>query len=66
VNNDGNPLAKAYHQVLVWDIMKRPLATRLAERVMNPLIGKSVVVYFAKPAVPGTPATPAKETADAV
>jgi hypothetical protein len=46
--------------------MKRPLATRLAERVMNPLIGKSVVVYFAKPAVPGTPATPAKETADAV
>ncbi|MER7548030.1 methyltransferase domain-containing protein [Spirillospora sp. NPDC127506] len=66
VNNDGNPLARAYHQILVWDIMKRPLATRLAERVMNPLIGKSVVVYFAKPATPGTPAAPAKETADAV
>ncbi|MEV4676418.1 class I SAM-dependent methyltransferase [Actinomadura sp. NPDC049382] len=66
VDNDGNPLAKAYHQILVWDIMKRPLATRLAERVMNPLIGKSVVVYFAKPATPGTPAAPAKETADAV
>ncbi len=66
VNNDGNPLARAYHQILVWDIMKRPLAPRLAERVMNPLIGKSVVVYFAKPATPGTPAAPAKETADAV
>ncbi len=66
VNNDGNPLARAYHQILVWDIMKRPLATRLAERVMNPLIGKSVVVYFAKPATPGTSAAPAKETADAV
>ncbi|MEV5752105.1 methyltransferase domain-containing protein [Actinoallomurus sp. NPDC052308] len=51
VNNDGHPLAKAYHQVLVWDIMKRPLATRLAERVLNPVIGKSVVVYFTKPAV---------------
>jgi hypothetical protein len=46
--------------------MKRPLATRAAERVMNPLIGKSVVVYFGKPAAPGTPAAPAKETADAV
>jgi SAM-dependent methyltransferase len=51
VNNDGHPLAKAYHQVLVWDIMKRPLTTRLAERVLNPVIGKSVVVYFAKPTV---------------
>lgn len=66
VNNDRHPLAKAYHRVLVWDIMKRPLATRLAERVMNPLIGKSVVVYFAKPAAPSTPAAPAEETADAV
>ncbi|GAA4636485.1 class I SAM-dependent methyltransferase [Actinoallomurus vinaceus] len=54
VNNDGNPLAKAYHQVLVWDIMKRPLATRLAERVLNPVIGKSVVVYFTKPTAPVT------------
>ncbi|GAA0327815.1 class I SAM-dependent methyltransferase [Actinoallomurus spadix] len=54
VNNDGHPLAKAYHQVLVWDIMKRPLATRLAERVLNPVIGKSVVVYFRKPTVSAT------------
>jgi SAM-dependent methyltransferase len=54
VNNDGHPLAKAYHQVLVWDIMKRPLATRLAERVLNPVIGKSVVVYFIKPTAPAT------------
>lgn len=52
VDNNDNPLAKAYHQVLVWDIMKRPLATRLAERVLNPVVGKSVVVYFTKPATP--------------
>ncbi|WP_207934080.1 class I SAM-dependent methyltransferase [Actinomadura sp. KC06] len=64
VDNDANPLAKAYHRVLVWDIMKRPLATRLAERALNPLIGKSVVVYFAKPAAPRRAAT-AEETADA-
>jgi SAM-dependent methyltransferase len=62
VHNDQNPLAKAYHQVLVWDIMKRPPATRLAERVLNPLIGKSLVVYFTKPAGAGRPA---KEPADA-
>ncbi|MEU6429254.1 methyltransferase domain-containing protein [Microbispora sp. NPDC046973] len=50
VNDDEHPLAKAYHELLVWDIMKRPLATRLAEAVLNPLIGKSVVVYVRKPA----------------
>lgn len=69
VNNDGHPLARAYHRLLVWDIMKRPLATRLAERAMNPLIGKSVVVYFAKPRAgtgPDAAAAPVEETADAV
>ncbi len=49
VTNDDNPLVKAMHQVLVWDIMKRPLATRLAEKALNPLIGKSIVLYFEKP-----------------
>jgi len=53
VDNSENPLAKAYHQLLVWDIMKRPLATRLAEQVLNPLIGKSVVVYLTKPSYAG-------------
>jgi SAM-dependent methyltransferase len=51
VNRDQHPLVKAYHQVLVWDIMKKPLATRLAERALNPLIGKSLVVYLRKPDV---------------
>jgi len=50
VNNDDHPLAKAYHELLVWDIMKRPAATRIAEALLNPLIGKSVVVYARKPA----------------
>lgn len=64
VENNDNPLAKAYHQVLVWDIMKRPLATRVAERVLNPVVGKSVVVYFTKPATPTRPTE--KEKVDAV
>ena len=41
VDNDQHPLVKAYHEVLVWDIMKRPgysRVTRLAERALNPLI----------------------------
>ncbi|ADG89573.1 class I SAM-dependent methyltransferase [Thermobispora bispora] len=50
VKNDDHPLAKAYHELLVWDIVKRPRITRLAEAVLNPLIGKSVVVYARKPA----------------
>jgi len=49
VDNDKNPVVKAFHQVLVWDIVKRPLATRLAEKVLDPLIGKSVVLYLQKP-----------------
>ena len=52
VDNDQNPLVKAYHQVLVWDIMRTPrwsTATRFAERVLNPLIGKSMVLYLRKP-----------------
>ncbi|MBF8186739.1 class I SAM-dependent methyltransferase [Nonomuraea sp. K274] len=49
VNNDEHPLAKAYHELLVWDIMKRPAATRIAETVLNPIIGKSLVLYVRKP-----------------
>jgi SAM-dependent methyltransferase len=50
VHDDDHPLAQAYHRLLVWDIMKRPAATRLAERALNPLIGKSLVIYADKPA----------------
>jgi SAM-dependent methyltransferase len=48
VRNDSHPLVKAYHQLLVWDMVKQPLATRLAEKVLQPLVGKSVVLYLRK------------------
>jgi SAM-dependent methyltransferase len=51
VTKDRHPLVRAYHRLLVWDIMRRPRATRLAERALNPLIGKSLVVYLRKPDV---------------
>jgi len=50
VDNDGHPLAKAYHRLLVWEIMKQPRVLRLAGRVLDPVIGKSMVLYFRKPA----------------
>ncbi len=50
VHNDRHPLARAYHRLLVWDIVKRPAFTRIAERALNPVLGKSIVVYLRKPA----------------
>ena len=47
--NDGHPLVAAYHRLLVWDIVKGPRITRWPERVLNPLLGKSLVVYATKP-----------------
>jgi len=49
VSNDDNPLVKAYHRLLVWDMVKQPFVTRLAEAVLQPLVGKSLVVYLRKP-----------------
>ena len=40
---------KLYHKLLVWDLMKKPLFTRLLEMILQPLIGKSLVMYFRKP-----------------
>jgi SAM-dependent methyltransferase len=52
--NDAHPAVAAYHRVLVWDIVKAPRPTRMADRVLSPLIGKSLVVYLHKPGeVPG-------------
>ena len=50
VHDDDHPLASAYHRLLVWDIMRRPAATAIADRALNPVIGKSLVVYATKPA----------------
>jgi ubiquinone/menaquinone biosynthesis C-methylase UbiE len=49
VSKDDHPLAAAYHKMLVWDIMKKPRVTRVAERALNPVVGKSLVVYAVKP-----------------
>jgi SAM-dependent methyltransferase len=48
--NDEHRLVNLYHRLLVWDIMKKPRTTRYAERLLSPLMGKSVVLYLRKPA----------------
>jgi ubiquinone/menaquinone biosynthesis C-methylase UbiE len=45
---DSNLLVKQYHRFLVWDLMDRPLFTRTLEAGLNPVLGKSVVMYFEK------------------
>mgnify|MGYP001197705651 FL=1 len=41
-------IIKKYHEFLVWDMMKKPLFTKVLEFLLQPLIAKSVVVYFKK------------------
>ena len=43
-------LTRVYHRLLVWDMMSAPALTRVGERLLNPVLGKSVVLYFRKPA----------------
>lgn len=45
---DDHPLIVLYHRFLVWDMLDRPLFTRTLEWLANPLLGKSVVMYFRK------------------
>lgn len=49
-SQDTNWLVKQYHRLLVWDMMESPFLTRILEKSMNPIMGKSVVMYFRKEA----------------
>jgi SAM-dependent methyltransferase len=51
VDREDHSLVEGYHRLLVWDIERRPLVTRMAERALNPLLGKSLVLYLRKPRV---------------
>jgi ubiquinone/menaquinone biosynthesis C-methylase UbiE len=41
-------LVNLYHRFLVWCIMKRSAIARLLEHLLNPLLGKSLVLYLRK------------------
>ena len=47
-SQNTNLLISLYHRLLVWDLMCKPLITRMVESLLNPVMGKSVVLYFRK------------------
>jgi SAM-dependent methyltransferase len=48
--NDQVMPVRLYHRLLVHDIMRGPWWTRRTERALNPLLGKSLVLYLVKTA----------------
>ena len=49
VGHDGSRAVQAYHRFLVRDIMRPIPAVRRLERALNPVLGKSLVVYAERP-----------------
>ena len=41
-------LVNLYLRFLTWDIMQKPKLTRLMDYLLNPILGKSIVLYFRK------------------
>lgn len=46
---ENSHLIKLYHRLLVWDLMEKPWLTQTLEKMLNPLLGKSVVMHFRNP-----------------
>lgn len=46
-NAEAAPVS-LYHRLLVWDLMRRPRLTRWLDRLCNPWLGKSIVMYFVR------------------
>ena len=47
---DQSRVINLYHRFLVWDLMQKPWLTQTLEKMLNPILGKSVVFYFKKSA----------------
>ena len=61
VRRDDALPARLYHRFLVYDMMRRPLWTRTLESALNPVLGKSLVVYTRKPASSGRSRKPQRQ-----
>ncbi|MBA3604757.1 MAG: class I SAM-dependent methyltransferase [Acidimicrobiia bacterium] len=48
VGDDDHPLVRRYRTFLEWDITRGPRSTRAAERLLSPVLGKSLVLYGVK------------------
>jgi SAM-dependent methyltransferase len=47
---DNHPLVRKYHDLLVKDMTEAPWYTRVPEKVLQPVLGKSLIVYARKSA----------------
>ncbi len=47
-SREDSPAVNCWRRFLEWDIMKKPGITRLLDRLLNPVLGKSLVMYFQK------------------
>ena len=50
VNDDDHPAVVRYRRFLEWDIVAQPRSTRVADRLLSPVLGKSLVIYGTKAA----------------
>ncbi len=48
VKRNDSILTNLYHRFLVWDMMQKPWITRFLENLLNPILGKSLVLYLRK------------------
>ncbi len=62
LDNEDNFLVKQYLKLLTWDIVEAPALTRTAERILNPVLGKSVVIYADRPGSTGLAGNDADRT----
>ena len=46
--DDDHPMVARYRSFLEWDIIEQPTSTKVAERVLSPVLGKSSVHYATK------------------
>lgn len=46
--NNDHPLVTRYRKFLEWDIVKQPKSMQAAERLLSPMLGKSLIVYTRK------------------
>jgi len=47
-DDDDHPAVSTYRRFLEWDIIEQPTSTKIAERVLSPVLGKSSVHYGTK------------------
>lgn len=45
LTRENHPLVQRYKSFLEWDIIKRPRSTQIAERLLSPVLGKSLIIY---------------------